>query len=216
MNKITFAALVLVLAAPAGAQEYREQQAKAAQESYNQLQAENARRRADPAPYAGRVLDVMLAYPKGPVFAGILNLLNERKIEVYVVSQAEAVKTGVFVKDVAGTATPVKAITISDTLSSNPSVYAALIAAEAAPEMYADMPAGVERSYLRAATVARAYTEEGGSLPLLDGNPNDTKAVKAAVGEAAPDESVLDEAARADAAARFQAFIAAGAAKPKS
>jgi hypothetical protein len=211
MNKTTLAALIVILAAPVGAQQYRKDQADAAQKSYDRMQAESAQRRSDPAPYAGRVLDATLAYPKGPVFARVLNLLDEKKIEVYMVSQEEAVKTGVFVKDVAGTPTPVKAILISDTLSSNPCVYAGLIAAEAAPEMYTDMPAGAERSYLRAATVARAYAEEGGTLPLIDGNPNDAKAVKDAVGEAAPDESVLDAAGRADAAARFQAFVA----KPK-
>jgi hypothetical protein len=210
MNKTALAALVLVLAAPAGAQEYRQQQAKAAQDSYDQLQAENARRRSDPAPYAGRVLDATLASPK-PIFGRILSLLTEKKIEVYLVTQDEAVKPGVFVKDVAGAATPVHAILISDALSANPSMYVALIAAEAAKEMYADAPAGAERAYLRAATVARAYAEAGGTVPLVDGNPNDAKAVKDAVA-VVPE---VDAADRADADARFQAFLDAGAAKPK-
>jgi hypothetical protein len=92
------------------------------------------------------------------------------------------------------------AILLSDTLPPRPRVYAALIAAEAVKQMYEDMPACAERSYMRMATAARVFAELGGefkTLPLVDGDRVD--AVKAAVGAwSGGAECALDALAQSD------------------
>jgi hypothetical protein len=178
MNKNTFAALVLVLAVPAGAQEYRQQQAKAAEDAYIALQTQARQMHDSAAKYvAPRVLDATIdAMNDGPEASGrVMRLLQEKKIDVYLAAQAEPAARGV----VNGRSS----ILLSDALPPHPRVYAALIAAEAAKEMYGDMPACAERSYMRMATAARVFAELGGdfkALPDVDGDRVDE--VKAAVG----------------------------------
>jgi hypothetical protein len=168
MNKTAFAALVLALAAPAGAQEYRQQQAKSAQEAYERLQAAAAQSRAGEAAKAsGRALDsTLVAMNDGPEAGGrVTRFLDENKIDVLLATQAEPAKTGV----VNGRT----AILISDALPAHPRVYAPLIAFEAAKKIYADMPASGEREYMIMATAARAFAELGGEfkkLPAIDGD----------------------------------------------
>jgi hypothetical protein len=194
MKKTTFA-VILALAAPAGAQEYRQQQAKAAEEAYQALQAQQAQfRSSEAAKYGPRVLDVTLtAMNDGPEAGGrVMRLLDEKKIDVYLASQDETVKRGV----VNGRA----AILLSDKLPAHPRVYAPLIAAEAAKLMYEDMPASGERSYMIMATAARVFAELGGemkSLPKIDGD--DVPAVKDLISWwTFGAETAIDELARRD------------------
>lgn len=194
MNKTAFA-VVLALAAPAGAQEYRQAQAKAAEESYQALQAQTESFRAAQAKAVGpRVLDATLTAMNDGVEAGgrVMSLLAEKKIEVYLASQDEAVKRG--------TVNGRDAILLSDKLPAHPRVYAPLIASEAVKLMYADMPACAERSYMRMATAARVFAELGGdfnALPLVDGDRAD--AVKAVVAPWADGtETALDAMGKAD------------------
>jgi len=166
MNKNALAVLVLILAAPAGAQEYRRQQAQAAEEAYLAMQA--AARDHAAAEYSGirgRALDVTIdAMAGGPVAAGrVLHYLDAHKTDVQFGTISEPVGSGV----VNGRA----AVLISDALYPQPPVYAALIAAEAAKAMYADMPACAERDYMRLATASRVYAELGGDVnasPTVD------------------------------------------------
>jgi hypothetical protein len=195
MKKTAFAALVLALAAPAGAQEYRQQQARAAEDAYQNLQHQAAQFRSSQAASVGpRVLDVTLvAMNDGPEAGGrVMRLLDEKKIDVYLATQTETVKRGV----VNGRA----AILLSDALPPHPRVYAPLIAAEAAKLMYEDMPDCAERSYMRMATAARVYAELGGefkTLPVVDGDRVD--AVKTAVGLWSDGaEGALDALAQSD------------------
>jgi hypothetical protein len=209
MNKNALAALVLVLAAPAGAQEYRRQQAQAAEKAYEALQAQQAQFRTSQAAYVGpRVLDATLtAMNDGPEAGGrVMRLLDEKKIDVYLATQTETVKRGV----VNGRA----AILLSDALPPHPRVYAPLIAAEAAKEMYADMPDCAERAYMRGATAARVFAELGGdfkALPEVDGDRVD--AVKSAVSawsggtEAALEATGKDSSSLESVNARFAAFL---------
>ena len=194
MNKTAFAVL-LAVAVPAGAQEYRQAQAKAAEEAYQALQARQAEFRAsETAKNEPRALDVTLIAMNDGVEAGgrVMSVLSDKKIEVALASQAEPVKRG--------TVNGRDAILLSDKLPAHPRVYAPLIAAEAAKLMYADMPACAERSYMRLATAARVFAELGGdfkALPLVDGDRAD--AVKAAVGAwSQGTESALDAAGAAD------------------
>ena len=195
MNKTALAALVLALTAPAGAQEYRQQQAQTAEDAYNSLQLLNAQTRGAEAAKAGdRALAAALAAMNDGSEAGgrVMSLLQEQAIGVHLATQAEPVKKGV----VDGRA----AILLSDVLPAHPRVYAPLIAAEAAKLMYADMPACAERSYMRMATAARAFAELGGefkALPVVDGDRVD--AVKAAVGLWSDGaESALDALAQSE------------------
>lgn len=194
MKKTAFA-VVLALAAPAGAQEYRQEQAKAAEDAYRALQVQQAQfRSSEAANYGPRVLDATLtAMNDGPEAGGrVMRLLDEKKIDVYLAPQDETVKRGV----VNGRT----AILLSDKLPAHPRVYAPLIAAEVAKLMFEDMPACAERSYMRGATAARVFAELGGdfkALPLVDGDRAD--AVKAAVAAWSQGaESALDAAGQAD------------------
>ena len=195
MNKTPLAALVLVLAAPAGAQEYRQQQAQAAEQAYKDLQARGAQMRGGEAAKAsGRALDATLvAMNDGPEAGGrVTRFLEENKIDVLLATQAEPVKTGI----VNGRT----AILISDALPAHPRVYAPLIAFEAAKKIYADMPASGERSYMIGATAARAFAELGGEfnkLPAIDGDavPAVKEIVSAWSGGA---EAAVEELAKRD------------------
>jgi type II secretory pathway pseudopilin PulG len=199
MNMNTLAALVLILAAPAGAQEYRQQQARAAEEAYGTLQQQADQMSGSAGRYvAPRVLDATIdAMNMKPAGSRVMSFLNDNKIDPYLATQAEPVKRGV----VNGRA----AILLSDALPVRPSVYAALIAAEAAKLMYADMPDGPERSYMRMATAARAYAEMGGefkTLPMI--GEDKVIAVQSAVGSWADPNTV----AALDAGnARFAEFL---------
>lgn len=106
----------------------------------------------------------MVAMNDGPEAGSkVVAYLRERGIEVFVKSQPEAVKTSV---EKGRTS-----ITLSDAVPAYPRVYGALIAKEAAALMLADMPACVERSYMRRATSGRVWTELGGepsSLPIVE------------------------------------------------
>jgi hypothetical protein len=194
MNKTAFA-VVLALAAPVSAQEYRQQQAQAAGAAYQNLQAQSAAMRAGAASRAnGRALDATLVAMNDGVEAGgrVTRYLDEKKIDVLLATQAEPVKRGV----VNGR----EAILLSDALPAHPRVYAPLIALEAAKGIYTDMPACGERSYMIMATAARAFAELGGefkALPTIDGDKVDS--VKDAIylwtfGA----ETALDELARRD------------------
>jgi hypothetical protein len=160
MNKNTLAALVLILAAPVGAQEYRQQQARAAEEAYAAMQAAAAETH-NPSVYSGirgRALDATIdAMNSGPVAAGrVMRFLDQNKIDVQFATQSARVGSGI----VNGRAS----VLLSDGLYPAPPIYAALIAAEASKSMYAGMPDCAERDYMRLATVARVYVELGGAI----------------------------------------------------
>lgn len=216
MNKTALAVLALVWAAPAGAQEYRQQQAQAAEEAYQGMQAAAAQTRgADYSKGRSWTLEAaLMAMNDGPEAGGrVSRLLEERKITVYFATQAEPVKRGV----VNGG----DAILLSDALPAHPRVYAPLIAYEAAKALYADMPASGERSYMVMATAARVFAELGGdikSLPAIDGD--DVVAVQklispwkgnieATVDALARRDNVptLPELQSTDAESRFSAFL---------
>src|SRR3569832_1144486 len=96
MNKTAFAVL-LAVAVPAGAQEYRQAQAKAAEEAYQALQARQAEFRAsETAKNEPRALDVTLIAMNDGVEAGgrVMSVLSDKKIEVALASQAEPIKRG--------------------------------------------------------------------------------------------------------------------------
>jgi len=180
--KSIFAVFVFALSSAASAQEYRERQARAAEQAYEGVQAgvsgqaASARRSAETAKIRSSALNAALvAMNDGPEAGGrVIAFLNDRKIEVAFATQSEAVTTGL----VNGRA----AILLSDALPAHPRVYAPLIAAEAAKEMYAGMPACAERAYMRSATAARVFAELGGerkALPVVDGDK--AEAVAAAV-----------------------------------
>jgi hypothetical protein len=177
MNKTLFAVLAVVVAAPAGAQEYRQAQARAAEEAYERLRTLAADQHgADHSKARSRTLEAALtAMNDGPEAGGrVMQLLQEKKIDVYFATQKEPVTRGV----VNGR----DAILLSDALPAHARVYAPLIAAEAAKRMYADMPDCAEREYMRGATAARVFAELGGdfkALPVVDGDRAD--AVKDAV-----------------------------------
>jgi len=185
MNKTAFAVVLALTAAPAGAQVEAYQTARAAVDTSRDAQAAQA---------SGRALDATLVAMNDGVDAGgrVTAVLNENKIAVRLAKQSEAVKTVV-----EGGKTEIR---LSDALPAHPRVYVPLIASEAAKLMYADMPACAERSYMRKATVARAFYELGGEfkeLPLVDGDRVD--AVKAAVSAWTDGtESALDAAGEAD------------------
>lgn len=180
--KSIFAVFVFALTSSSSAQEYRRQQARAAEQAYEaqqaaiSAQAAAARRAAEAAQVRSRALDAaMTAMNDGPEAGGrVIAFLNEHRIVVEFAAQDEAVKTGA----VNGRA----AILLSDRLPAHPRVYAPLIALESARRMYAGMPACAERAYMRSATAARVFAELGGErakLPLVDGDK--AEAVAAAV-----------------------------------
>jgi len=185
LMKIALAALLIAAALPAAAQD------RAAEIDFGNARAAIA------AAARVRARETALTAMRDGVQAGgtVTRLLDEKRIEVGFSAQAEPVKTVVS----AGT---VK-ILLSDSLPAHPRVYAALIAAEAAKQLYSEMPACAERSYMRAATAARAFAELGGdfkSLPVVDGDRVD--AVKAAVAAWTTDaQTALHEAGRADGVA---------------
>ena len=217
MNKNTLAALVLIMAAPAGAQEYRQQQARAAEEAYAAMQAAAAQTHS-PAVYSGirgRALDVTIdVMTSGPVAAGrVMHFLDQKKIDVQFATQAARVGSGV----VNGRA----AVLLSDGFYPVPAVYAALIAFEATKSMYLDMPSCAERDYMRLATIARVYAELGGDVhgALADGDGTAGEVYSAVrVWEAGPEKGVgilawlnhepaLAGAPDSPAAATFAAFV---------
>jgi|GEM_PF-1851571 len=193
MNALALLALAVV--APVSAQEYRQAQAAAAQERYEQMIAAQTATTRDGQGGRVRSLTVdatLTAMNDGPEAGGwVSRLLDEDKLGVYTVTQAEAVKSGV----VDGR----PAILLSDALPAHPRVYGPLIAAEAAKSMFTDMPACAEREYMRVAVAARVFAELGGdfkALPKVDGD--DAPAVKAAVGRWADGaERALEDAGRA-------------------
>jgi hypothetical protein len=182
--KIIFAALLLAAAMPA-----------AAQDRAAEIDFENARA-ALAATARVRTLETTLTAMRDGVEAGgaVTRLLEEKKIDVEFATQAEAAKT-------VSSAGSVK-ILISDAVPAHPRVYAALIAGQAVKQMFAEMPACAERSYMRGAVAARAFAELGGdfkSLPVVDGDR--VEAVKTAVSAWASDaQTALHEAGRADGA----------------
>jgi len=176
--KISLAVLVLA-AATARAQEYRRAQAQAAELSYREMiaaQARQAHRSAESGRARSLTVDATLTAMNDGVEAGgrVIAYLNDKKIGVYTEDQAEPVKTAI----VDGR----PAIVLSASLPIHPRVYGPLIALEAAKAIYADMPASGERSYMIAATAARVFQELGGdfnALPKVD--DEDAPAVKDAV-----------------------------------
>ena len=217
MNKNTLAALVLAMAVPAGAQEYRQQQAQAAEQAYAAMQAEAAKTHGSEvySGIRGRALDATLdAMTSGPVAAGrVMRFLAQKKIDVQFATQAARVGSGV----VNGRA----AVLLSDGLYPAPPIYAALIAAEAGKSLYADMPACAERDYMRLATAARAYVELGGAIDLAAaeaGRPDNEVNAAVLAWAAGPEKGVeqlswthheptLAGSTDAPAAAAFAAFV---------
>lgn len=165
--KTIFAVFVFGLTSAASAQEYRQQQARAAEQAYEASQAAisgqaaAARRAAENAKVRSRTLEATLTRMRCGRDAGMAaaEYLDRSGIEVYFATQPQPVAESL----VNGRT----AITLSDALPPNSTVYAALIAWQAAKGMYADMPAVAERVYMRSATAARVFVEFDGKMAAL-------------------------------------------------
>jgi hypothetical protein len=160
----------LLLASPAFAQD------RAAEIDFeNALQASQAAARD--AQSRATIEKTLVAMNDGPEAGGaVVSFLREKGITVVLRTQTEASK---FVVEADG-----KKIALSDALPAYPRVFGPLIAKEAAAQMYADMPACAERSYMRRGVAGRVWLELGGrvkDLPIVE--PLTAELVSAVSGE---------------------------------